>query len=124
MIDSAGSNVYIGRRDMTMNQTAEAKLNELRTKTDRQLASLISNRLDRGLAFARVLEGEDSRRNWSSMDHFLTHAEEALSEASAWMPLLAGASQLQRRRLEFKRTQLRDMLDRAATPHVRVQTAC
>jgi len=106
-----------------MNQSAEAKLNELRNKTDRQLASLISNKLDRGLAFARVLEGEDSRHDWSSMDHFVNNAHQALSEASAWMPMLAGASQIQRRRLEFKRTQLRDMLDRATMPHARVQAA-
>ena len=105
-----------------MNQSAEAKLNELRNKTDRQLASLISNKLDRGLAFARVVEG--SSQDWSSIDHFVNNAEQALSEASAWMPMLAGASQIQRRRLEFKRTQLRDMLDRATIPHIRVQAAC
>jgi len=107
-----------------MIDSPEAKLNELRTKTDRQLASLISNRLDRGLAFARVLEGDEARQNWASTGHFLWNAEQALSEASAWMPLLAGASPVQRRRLEFKRTQLRDLLDRVATPTVRVQAAC
>jgi hypothetical protein len=77
--------------------------------------------LDRGLAFARVLESQEARQNWASTEHFVLHAEQALSEASAWMPLLAGASQLQRRRLEFKRTQLRDLLDRVASPQVHVQ---
>jgi len=99
-----------------MNQSAEAKLNELRIKTDRQLASLISNRLDRGLAFARVLEGEDTRRNWASTGFFVSNAERALSDANAWLPMLAGATALQRRRLEFKRTQLRDILERATAP--------
>jgi hypothetical protein len=106
-----------------MDGSAEGKLNELRTKTDRELASLISSRLDRGLAFARVLESDRSRQDWASTGHFLVNAERALSDASAWLPLLAGATPLQRRRLEFKRTQLRDLLDRVGTPQVRVQAA-
>jgi hypothetical protein len=58
------------------------------------------------------------------MEHYVLNAERALTEASAWLPLLAGATPLQRRRLEFKRTQLRDMLERAATPRLRAHAAC
>ena len=107
-----------------MNVSPEAKLNELRNKTDRQLASLISSKLDRGLAFARVLLNDDFERNWASREHFLVNAERALSDATAWLPMLAGATQLQRRRLEFKLTQLRDTLERVSTPRFRASAAC
>ena len=90
-----------------MNQSAEAKLQELRCKTTRQLVSLISNKLDSGLAFARMLEGDG--------------AEKALGDACAWMALLSGATQLEQRRLEFKIAQLRSALDEA---RVQVQAAC
>jgi hypothetical protein len=102
------------------NDRTEAKLQELRTKTDKQLAVLIGNRLDRGLSFARVLESHESRGHWASTGHFVTHAEQAATEASAWLPLLPEASLLERRRLEWKLVQLRDLLDRVATPQVRV----
>jgi hypothetical protein len=106
-----------------MNERAEAKLHELRTKTDRQLASLIGSRLDRGLAFARVLEDDESCGNWASTGHFVAHAEQALSEASAWLPALSEARPLERRRLERKLAQLRDTLRRVAAPRVHV-AAC
>jgi len=106
-----------------MIDSAEAKMLELRAKTDQQLVSLIDNRLDRGLAFARVLENDESRRNWASMEHFLMHAERALSDASAWIPLLTAAKHPEHGRLAFKLAQLRDVLDRVATPRVRVRAA-
>jgi hypothetical protein len=104
-------------------QSAEAKLHELRSKTNRQLASLISHKLDRGLAFARVLESE-GRTNWASMEHFVVNAEKALTEANAWMPLLTGPTPLERRRLAFKMAQLRGALERRRACQVRVQAAC
>jgi len=106
-----------------MNHSAEAKLHQLRSKTNPQLASLISNRLDRGLAFARVLEGE-SRRDWASTEHFQVNAEKALVEACAWMMLLRGATGIERRRLELKLAQLRHALDRGSASRLRVQAAC
>ncbi len=106
-----------------MDHSAEAKLHELRSKTNRQLATLICNRLDRGLAFARVLEGE-SRRDWASTEHFQVNAEKALAEAGAWMALLRGATGIERRRLELKLAQLRHALERAGASRVRVQAAC
>ena len=96
-----------------MSQSVEAKLHELRCKTNRQLTSLISNKLDRGLASARVTEGEDRR-----------DAEQAFLEASAWMALLRGATKLERRRLEFKQAQLRAALERTRPSQVRVHAAC
>ena len=107
-----------------MSQSAEAKLHELRSKTTRQLVSLISNKLDRGLAFARVLESDEGRKNWSSTEHFRVGAEQAFTEARAWLPLLAGNMRLERRRLEFKLAKLRGMLNRVATVQVRAQAAC
>jgi hypothetical protein len=104
-----------------MSQSAEAKLHELRSKTTRQLVSLISNKLDRGLAFARVLEdGTD----WASTEHFAAGAERALEEASEWMNLLNGAKTLDHRRLESKLAELRGMLARAHSSELRVQAAC
>ena len=105
-----------------MNHSAEAKLQELRSKTTRQLVSLISNRIDRGLAFARVMESDGA--DWSSTEHFATNAEKALADATAWMSLLTGATAMERRRLEFKIAQLRDALDRAHTVEVHVHAAC
>jgi hypothetical protein len=103
-----------------MSQSAEAKLHELRSKTTRQLVSLISNKLDRGLVSARELEGGT---DWAPED-FAANAERALEEASMWMTLLNGATPLDRRRLESKRAELRGMLDRARTSELRVQAAC
>jgi hypothetical protein len=94
-----------------MELSAEAKLQELRGKTNRELMSLISNKLDRGLAFARVLEGDGA--DWASTEHFAANAEKALTDASAWMALLDGAPGAERRLLESKMAQLRDALDRA-----------
>jgi hypothetical protein len=58
------------------------------------------------------------------MGHFLMHAERALSDASAWIPLLTAAKHPEHRSLEFKLAQLRDLLDRVATPRALARTAC
>jgi|HubBroStandDraft_5_1064220.scaffolds.fasta_scaffold1125924_1 hypothetical protein len=105
-----------------MNQSAEAKLHELRSKTTRQLVSLISNKLDRGLAFARVLESDG--RDWSPTEYFATNAEKAFADASIWMALLNGATPLEQRRLEFKLAELRHALDRARVSTMSAQAAC
>src|SRR5580765_8345654 len=96
-----------------MNPIAEAKLYELRGKTDRQLAALIANRLDRGLAFARAMQ-EDEGRDWE----FVNYAEGALAEAAKWMPLLEDVPALERRRLEIKAAQLREALSRVRPVHM------
>jgi hypothetical protein len=106
-----------------MSQSAEAKLHELRSKTNRELVSLISNKLDRGLALARVSEG-DGGNDWASTELFAVNAEKALAEASQWLTLLPDPTPQERRRLEFKVAQLRAALDRAHTSAMRVQAAC
>ncbi len=105
-----------------MNHSAEAKLQELRSKTTRQLVSLIGNKLDRGLAFARVLEADSA--DWASTEHFAANAEKALAEATSWMTLLNGATPLELRWLELKFTQLRDALHRSRSAELRVHAAC
>lgn len=105
-----------------MSQSAENKLHELRSKTNRQLVSLIGNKLNRGLAFARLLDGEGA--DWASTEQFAADAENALVEATEWLTLLDGATRLERRRLEFKLEQLRAALDRARQSQTRAQTAC
>ena len=109
---------------MVMSHSAEAKLHELRNKTNQQLTSLIDNKLDRGLTFARLLQSDETRRDWSSIEYFHGCAERALSEASAWMPLLTEARKIERRRLEIKLAQLRDALAHAEVPPVQVHAAC
>jgi hypothetical protein len=105
-----------------MDQRAETKLSELRCKTNRQLVSLISHKLDRGLAFARALE-RDGGEGWASTERFAANAEQALADASAWMPLIHGTS-IERPRLDLKLAQLRDALNRLRESEVRARAAC
>ena len=97
-----------------MSLSAETKLQELRGKTNRQLVSLISNKLDSGLAFARAAEDENDVAN----------AEKALCEAKSWMTLLHDPSELDERRLKFKLSQLGNILDRARASEVPMHAAC
>jgi hypothetical protein len=106
-----------------MNPSAEAKLNELRGKTNRQLIELISNRLDRGLMFADLLADSSEGNNWSSLEEFLVRAETAHSEATSWLRLVSGATQLELRRLTSKLARLSEQLNQASR-RVRVQSAC
>jgi hypothetical protein len=102
-----------------MSHNAEGKLHELRSKTNRELVSLISNKLDRGLAFARAVASDS---DWASTEQFAPNAEKALAEATAWMKLLQGVSPVEKRRLESKLAHLRDALDRSC--ETRVRAAC
>jgi len=105
-----------------MSQSAEAKLHELRSKTTQQLVSLISNKLDRGLEFARAMEAESA--DWESAEDYAEQAERALSDATTWITLLKDVTPLERRRLESKMAQLRDALDRAGESELHVHAAC
>jgi hypothetical protein len=105
-----------------MSQSAEVKLHELRSKTTRQLVSLISNNLDRGLEFARAMEAESA--DWDSAEEYAVQAERALADATSWMTLLKDVTPLERRLLESKTAQLRDALDRAGDSEIHVQAAC
>jgi len=90
------------------------KLAELGAKTDHQLHALIASRLDRGLSFARLLLDEEARRQWASMDEVAAKAERAYVDVSQLLPLLRGISAADRRRLESRLAQLREVLDCAA----------
>lgn len=87
------------------------KLAEFRAKTDQQLHALISNRLDRGLSFGRLLLDEEARQRCASMDEFADIAERSYSEVSRLLPLLRGITAAERRRLESRLEQLREILD-------------
>lgn len=102
-----------------MSHDAEAKLHQLRSKTNRELVSLISNKLDRGLASA-CAAGSDG--DWAAAERSTLDAEKALAEAAEWMKLLEGASPVDKRRLQSKLAHLRDALDHCSEP--RVRAAC
>lgn len=95
-------------------KTESRKLAELCAKTDRQLHEIISTRLDRGLAYARLLLDEDAQRRWASLDEFCSGAEKAYREVARLLPVLRGVSRRERHRLESRLGQLRDILDCAA----------
>jgi len=99
------------------------RLAEFRAKTDHQLEALISNRLERGLFFARLLLDPEVRERWASMDEFAKHAETAYREVARLMPVLRVRA-AERRRLESRLLQLREILDCAAIcAGARVQAA-
>jgi hypothetical protein len=105
---------------MHMNSSPKAStLTELRAKTDRQLITLIGTRLDRGLAFARSLADDEAHDRW--VHEFFTRAQEARSEARAWLPFVQDP---ERRRLELKLAELGHILDGLAQPEMRVHAAC
>jgi len=83
------------------------QLRELRAKTDRELARLIGNQLERGFALADE-NSPDARRL----------AGQAARDACAWMPMVAVADQ---RELAWKLAELERRLE---TDELRVQTAC
>jgi len=87
---------------------------EFRAKTDRQLHALISGRLERGLAFARLLLDPEVRERWASIDEFTGNAENAYREAARLLPVLRNIPAADRRRLETRLAQLRDILDCAS----------
>jgi hypothetical protein len=97
------------------------KLEELHTKTDRQLAILIGNKLDRGLTMARALGTYETRSDWAAAEGYLAGAQGALAEVRTWLPLVGKPERL---RLEFKVAQLRRLLDELTAPETRVRTAC
>jgi hypothetical protein len=109
-----------------MNSRPEVtKLIELRSKTDRQLVAFINNRLDAGLAYARLITepGPDSR--WATAEALQASALRAYDEVRTLLPWVRDATKPERRRLELKLDQLREFLDES-TIHagMRVQTAC
>lgn len=109
-----------------MNTRPEStKLIELRSKTDRQLVAFITNRLEAGLSYARLVAGPEVDSNWASAETFEANALKAYDEVRALLPWVHDMSKLEHRRLEVKLEQLRDLLEEP-TIHagMRIQTAC
>ena len=109
-----------------MNSRPECtKLIELRSKTDRQLVAFITSRLDVGLTYARLVADLGSDNNWASAEAFQASAVKAYDEVRALLPWIDDVTRAERRRLESKLEQLRELLDES-TIHagMRVQTAC
>jgi len=109
-----------------MNSRPEStKLVELRSKTDRQLVTFIISRLDVGNDFARLAAISESKCDWASAEAFQARAQKACEEVRALLPWVNLLTRAERRRLELKLEQLRELLDES-TNHagLRVQTAC
>jgi len=93
-------------------RTESSKLFELRAKTDRQLVVFITNRLDSGLRLA----GREAYR---------AEAERIYEEVSALLPWVRDITKAERRLLESKLAQLREVLDDfSSDAELNVETAC
>jgi len=93
-------------------RTESRKLLELRAKTDRQLVVFITNRLDSGLRLA----GREACR---------AETEGIYAEVSALLPWVYDITRAERRLLESKLAQLREVLDDLSSDaELNVQTAC
>jgi len=91
--------------------TQSSKLDELRAKTDRQLVAFIHSRLDGMLQLC----GQADR----------TEAEKAYQEGRTLLPLVYGLSGGERRRLECKLLQVRELLNNlSSNAELKMQTAC
>ena len=93
--------------------SSNAKLSELRCKTNRDLVSLIDNKLERGLDLAGSLDS-----------HNYALAERDVADVEAWLPLLTASNPLVRRRLQLRLAELRSTLDRNAAPQLHARAAC
>ena len=83
--------------------TSQAKLMELRRKTDRDLLILVHRELERGLALADVATTKRSP--------LYGQAERAYTTVKALMPRIAGWTESERRELEGTLRELRAALD-------------
>jgi hypothetical protein len=95
-----------------MNTTTQSsKLDELRAKTDRQLVAFIHARLN------EILQLCDQADR--------TEAERVYQESRALLSLVYGLTSGERRRLEWKLLQVRELLnDLSSNAELNVQTAC
>ena len=91
----------------------QAKLLELRAKTDRQLLEYIGNRLDSGLTYGRLASDPDARNRWASVDMFEERASKAYDEAQSLLPLVRNLTRAERRVLQAKTEELGRLLGRA-----------
>ena len=89
----------------------QAKLVQLRSKTDRDLLILMRRELDRGLALADVATSNQSQ--------LYAQAERAYATAASMLPRIAGLNPSERRELEGTLKELRETLD--SLPSAQVQ---
>jgi hypothetical protein len=99
------------------------KLAQLRARTDRQLAELISATLDRGFAYARILAARDSQAEWAAAREFHERAKSAWCEARRLLPALDGSAEKERAALLRRAEMLREELDRLAAEMFPVRRA-
>lgn len=90
------------------------KLAQLRARTDRQVMELISARLDRGFACARVLAARESQAQAAAVREFQQRAEDAWREAHHLLPALSGIAETDRADLLRRAETLREVLDQFA----------
>lgn len=93
----------------------EAKLEELRARTDRELLILIRRELDRTLAVADVAATKGSPLH--------VQAEEAYETVMTLLPKVTGLSSDERRELNIRLKELRVALDRLPAEIVQWYTA-
>ena len=82
----------------------EAKLLELRRKTDRELVFLLRKELARGLRSAEAAVTKESE--------LYTQAERAYLMSEAWLQLVSDLGRDERRELEFRLKELKSVLER------------
>jgi hypothetical protein len=99
------------------------KLAQLRARTDRQLVELISARLDRGFAYARVLAARDSQAQGAAVREFEQRAENAWREAHHLLPALNGIAETDRAALLRRAGILREVLDQFAAESAPIKRA-
>ena len=96
---------------MMNRETESSRLSELRARTDRQLATFITHRLDIGLRLA-------------ASDGDRAEAERSYAEVSALIGWVEGLSAVERRSMESKLDRLRDVLnDLSSDAELKVLTA-
>jgi hypothetical protein len=101
------------------------KLAQLRARTDRQLAELISAKLDHGFSYARVMATRESRAGLAALPEFERRAEEAWREANHLLPALNGIAETDHAALLRRAEILREVLDQfAADARPIVRVAC
>ena len=88
----------------------EAKLLELRRKTDRELVFLLRKELARGLRLAEAAVTKEAE--------LFVQAERAYLMSRAWLLLVSDLSRDERRELEFRLKELKSVLERATTRKV------
>jgi hypothetical protein len=99
------------------------KLAQLRARTDRQLAALISTKLDHGFSYARVLAARDSQAPWAAVMEVHQRAEDAWREAYRLLPALDGIAETERAALRRRTEALRGMLDEFAAEALPIKRA-